>query len=79
MYNTKGVLEHLRDTDIYQRRSEKEAVDKNNILRYRINVFISKWRDMISPAEYRFLYEAMDKHKCTLAKFCMSLKTQKTP
>ena len=78
MYNTRGILEHLGDTNVYQRLSEKEAIDRNNILRYRINVFISKWKDVISPAEYRFLREAMDQHKGKLAKFCMSLKAHKS-
>ena len=56
-----------------------EAIDRNNILRYRINVFISKWKDVISPAEYHFLRKTMDQHKGTLTKFCMSLKAHKAP
>jgi hypothetical protein len=74
VYNTKGVLEDLGDTNVYQRLSKKEAIDRNSILRYKINVFMSKWKGGINPAEYRFLHEAMDQHKGKLAKFRMSLK-----
>ena len=79
VYNTKGVSEHLGDKNVYQRLSEKEASDRDNILRYKINIFMSKWKDRISPAEYRFLREAMGQHKGKLAKFRMSLKAHKKP
>ena len=79
VYNTKGVLEHLGDTNVYQWLSKKEVIDRNSILRYRINVVISKWKDVISLAEYRFLRKAIDQHKGTLAKFCMSLRAHNTP
>ena len=79
MYNTNGISEHLGDTHVYQRLPEKEAVDRNNILKYIISMFISKRKDLISPSEYLFLREATDQHKGTLAKFYMSLNTHKTP
>ena len=59
------------------RLSKKEASDRNNILRYKINVFISKWKDRISPVEYHFLRKDIDQHRGKLANFCMSLKAHK--
>jgi hypothetical protein len=56
-----------------------EAIDRNNILRYIINMFISKWKDVINPAEYRILRKAIDQHKGKLANFRMSLKAHKKP
>ena len=60
VYNTKGVLEHMGDKHVYQQLSKKEASDRNNILRYKINISISKWKARINPAEHRFLRKAMD-------------------
>jgi hypothetical protein len=67
VYNTKGVSDHLGDTSVYQRLSEKEAVERTNILRYKIGMFVSKWKELISPAEHTFLHKAMFKHKGKIA------------
>ena len=79
MYNTKGVSEDLGDTNVYQQLSEKEAVERANILSYRSREFIGKWKEVISPAEHIFLNEAMIKQKGKIEKFHMSLKAHKTP
>ena len=61
VYCTLAVREHLHDTTVYRRLTKKQAINRTRILRYRINVFSSKWQDAISPAEWTYLHEAMFK------------------
>ena len=51
VHNTRGITEHLGNTDVYKRLTKKQACDLTNHLRYKISVFIAKWKKHISPAE----------------------------
>jgi len=79
VHHTKGVTEHLGNTNVYQRLTKKQAYDKTNHLRYKIIIFIAKHKKQLTPAEYDFLYKAIYKYPSKLARFRMSLKAHKTP
>ena len=79
VHNTKGITEHLGNTDVYKRLTKKQAYDLTNHLRYKINVFIAKWKKHISPAEWTYLHEATFKYPSKLARFRMTLKAHKKP
>ena len=83
-YISRGVSEHLSDTDVYEPLTKEQVWTKQHCLRYRINVFISKWSsdkygNVLSYAERHFLLDSVDKYYDSLPKFRMSLKANKVP
>ena len=79
VYIRKGVQEHLGNDAVYKRLNKRQAFGANKILRYQVSIFLSKFQDDISAAEYTFLREATFKYPDKLARFRMSLKAHKTP
>jgi len=79
VYTSKGISEHLGDTTVYKRLTKSQAYGANNILRYKVSVWLSKYHKDLSTAEWTFLHEAMLRYPKKLAKFRMSLKAHKTP
>ena len=79
VYIRKGVQEHLGNDAVYKRLTKRQALGANKILRYQVSIFLSKYQDDISAAEYTFLREATFKYPEKLARFRMSLKAHKTP
>ena len=79
VYNTRAIKEHLGNTTVYQLLTKTQAHQRNHVLRYRVNVWLSKWQDHIALAERIFLRQAMQKYPDKLARFRMSLKAHKNP
>ena len=79
VHHTKGVREHLGNTNVYQRLTKQQALDRTNHLRYKIIVFMTKHKKQLSYAEWDFLHKAVFKYPSKLARFRMSLKAHKTP
>ena len=79
VYCTTGVQEHLRNTTVYKRLTKYQAFGAIKMLRYHAGIFLSKFQDDISTAEYTFLHEAMFKYPDKLACSRMSLKAHMTP
>ena len=50
-YIIKGICEHLGNEDIYKKLAKTEANQKMHIVRYKINLFLSKYKEDLSPAE----------------------------
>ena len=78
-YISRGITEHLGDTNIYKPLTKLQANNKLKFINRKISVFISKRQDEMSPAESHFLLESLHKHQDNMARFRMSLKAHKTP
>ena len=50
-----------------------------HIVRYKINLFLSKYKKVLSPAETIYLNEGLYKYKDKFPKFRMSAKVHKSP
>mmetsp|Transcript_18789 Transcript_18789/g.39385 ORF Transcript_18789/g.39385 Transcript_18789/m.39385 type:complete len:170 (+) Transcript_18789:1884-2393(+) len=79
VYISRGIKEHLGNTAVYQRLTKQQAYGFNNILRYRMGIFVSKYRTQLTPAETDYLYKSMLRFPDKLARFRMSLKAHKNP
>ena len=78
-YITKGICEHLGNQDVYKKLTKKEANQKMHIARYNINLFLSKYKGDLSPAETTYLHEGLFKYKDKIPKFRMRAKVHKSP
>jgi len=79
VYITRGIEEHLGNTSVYRKLTKSQAIQLNFNLRYRVNIWISKWQDIITPAEHTYIHESIFKYPKKIARFRMSLKAHKTP
>ena len=77
----RGVKEHLGDMNVYQPLDKNAALRRMCVLRYKYDVFISKWYEegQLSAAEKTFLLRARYMNPTTFARFRMSLKAHKNP
>ena len=75
----RGVKEHLGDMNVYQPLDKNVAIQQMCVLRYKYNVFISKWFEegQLSAAEKTFLLRARYTNPTTFARFIMSPKAHK--
>ena len=80
-YMHRGVREHLVDQNVYQPLDKNAALRRMCVLRYKYDVFISKWyeKGQLSAAEKTFLLRARYLNPTTFARFRMSLKAHKNP
>ena len=78
-YIIKGIREHLGNENVYKKLIKTEANQKMHIVRYKINLFLSKYKKDLSPAETTYLHEGLFKYKDKFPKFRMSAKVHKTP
>lgn len=80
-YNSKGISEHLGNTQVYKPLSKTEAVRLQGQLKKKIKSFAAKWRNrgVISKAERTYLHRATERDEGQFARFRMSLKAHKSP
>ena len=53
-YIKQGLLEHIGNKDVYKKLTKTQASQKMQIVRYKINIFLSKYQDDLSPAEWHY-------------------------
>ena len=51
-YITKGMREHLGNQDLYRKLTKKEANQEVHIVRYKINLFMSEYKDDLRSADF---------------------------
>ena len=73
------MREHLGNQDVYRKLTKKEANQKIHTVRYKTNLFLSKYKDDLSPAETTYLHEGIFNYKDKFPKFRMSAKVHKSP
>jgi len=79
-YNSKACSEHLTNIDVYRRISKAEAQGLHQTLRYKINMFINKHRDVMSEAERKYLRDSLAVYPTErFPRFRMTLKVHKNP
>ena len=78
-YIMKGIQEHLGNKEVYQQLTKLKAEKKIHIVRYKISLFLSKYKDDLCPAERKYLHDGLLKYKDKFPKFRMSAKVHKTP
>ena len=76
-YIIQGILEHLGNKEVYQKLTKKEANKKPHGVRYKINLFLSKYKEDLSPVERNLLHEGLLKYHDKYPKFRMSAKVHK--
>ncbi len=79
-YNKSACTDHLSNTNVYQRISRQEAMQMNNILRYKIALFCQKHKMSMSKAEQDYLKRSQSEKLFPtnkFARFRMTLKVHK--
>ena len=80
-YISRGISEHLGDTNVYKPLTKRQATTHLNVLRNKVTAFISRWRGLrvLTKAETVYLQRAIENNPDQFARFRMSLKIHKTP
>ena len=78
-YIERGIQEHLGNSSVYRRLTEAEAKSLHHITKYKIMMFATEHKDLLTEAENTFLLEALRLHPDSFARFRMSLKAHKNP
>ena len=50
-YITKGIQEHIGNKSVYKKLTKTQASQKMQVVRYKINIFLSKYQDILSAVE----------------------------
>ena len=79
IYIIKGILEHLGNKLVYKKLTKRQADQRMCVVRYQLNIFISKFKKVLSPAETKYLHEGFFKYQDKYPKFRMSAKVHKKP
>ena len=81
MYKHRGIKEHLRDTNVYEPLTKREAIQNLHTLQQKYDIFVAKWkgREQLSKAEWTYLCRAKEVTPYNFARFRISLKAHKTP
>ena len=78
-YIERGVREHLGDQSVYRRLTKHQAMQFHHVTKYKIMIFTTKYKDLMTEAENSFLLESLRMYPDNIARFRMSLKAHKTP
>ena len=80
-YISRGISEHLGNTNVYKPLTKREATTRNNVLRNKVKAYISRWRGLrvLTKAETVYLQRSIEYNPDAFARFRMSLKIHKTP
>ena len=57
----KGILEHVGNTEVYQKLTKEKPLNMS-VVRYKINIFLSEYKEDLSPAKRHFTHEGLFKY-----------------
>ena len=78
-YIIQGIQEHLGNKQVYKKLTKLQADQKMSIVRYKFNIFLSKFKKDLNPAERHYLHEGLYKYQDKYPIFRMSAKVRKSP